>query len=140
MLPVVTFEAIYEPMLTSFWSLISFAVQLYIIMQYNGQHHPLLSKNAILFVVSPAKAYVYSSKFFALNSSVLDRSFLEWRLGCKTCIVYTGLYCWYFFIRNLKRKINHQDLLKMLSIKTNSKTPFCHLRVTYIFSVHHLEF
>jgi hypothetical protein len=32
--PIVAFEAIYEPMLTSFWSLISFAVQLYIIMQY----------------------------------------------------------------------------------------------------------
>jgi hypothetical protein len=32
---VVAFEAIYEPMLTSFWSLISFAVQLYIIMQCN---------------------------------------------------------------------------------------------------------
>jgi hypothetical protein len=31
--PIVAFEAIYEPMLTSFWSLISFAVQLYIIMQ-----------------------------------------------------------------------------------------------------------
>jgi hypothetical protein len=26
-----------------------------------------------------------------LNSSFLDSSFLEWRLGCKTCIVYTGL-------------------------------------------------
>jgi hypothetical protein len=26
-----------------------------------------------------------------LNSSFLDPSFLEWRLGCKTCIVYTGL-------------------------------------------------
>jgi hypothetical protein len=42
--PIVAFEAIYEPMLTSFWSLISFAVQLYIIMQYKGQHPPLLSK------------------------------------------------------------------------------------------------
>jgi hypothetical protein len=27
-----------------------------------------------------------------LNSSFLDPSFLEWWLGCKTCIVYTGLY------------------------------------------------
>jgi hypothetical protein len=26
-----------------------------------------------------------------LNSSFLDPSFLEWRHGCKTCIVYTGL-------------------------------------------------
>ena len=58
--PIVAFEAIYEPMLTSFWSLISFAVQLYIIMQYKGQHPPLQKKNAILFVVSPAKTCVYS--------------------------------------------------------------------------------
>ena len=58
--PIVAFEAIYEPMLTSFWSLISFAVQLYIIMQYKGQHPPLPKKNAILFVVSPAKTCVYS--------------------------------------------------------------------------------
>jgi hypothetical protein len=42
--PIVAFEAIYEPMLTSFWSLISFAVQLSIIMQYKGQHPPLLPK------------------------------------------------------------------------------------------------
>jgi hypothetical protein len=42
--PIVAFEAIYEPMLTSFWSLISFAVQLYIIMQYKGQHPPLFPK------------------------------------------------------------------------------------------------
>ena len=42
--PIVAFEAIYEPMLTSFWSLISFAVQLYIIMQYKGKHPPLLPK------------------------------------------------------------------------------------------------
>jgi hypothetical protein len=34
--PIGAFEAIYEPMLTSFFSLISFAVQLYIIMQYKG--------------------------------------------------------------------------------------------------------
>jgi hypothetical protein len=38
--PIVAFEAIYEPILTSFWSLISFAVQLYIIMQYKGKHPP----------------------------------------------------------------------------------------------------
>jgi hypothetical protein len=42
--PIVAFEAIYEPKLTSFWSLISFAVQLYIIMQYKGKHPPLLPK------------------------------------------------------------------------------------------------
>ena len=38
--PIVAFEAIHEPILTSFWSLISFAVQLYIIMQYKGKHPP----------------------------------------------------------------------------------------------------
>ena len=53
-------------------------------------------KNAILFVASPAKTCVYSSKFLAscihkLEFKFLDPSFLEWRLGCKTCIVYTGL-------------------------------------------------
>jgi hypothetical protein len=42
--PIVAFEAIYETMLTSFWSLISFAVQLYIIMQCKGKHPPLLNK------------------------------------------------------------------------------------------------
>jgi hypothetical protein len=30
-----------------------------------------------------------------LNSSFLDPSFLEWWLGCKTCIVYTGLKSFY---------------------------------------------
>jgi hypothetical protein len=53
-------------------------------------------KNAIVFVVSPAKTCVYHNNFLHrvytnLNSSFLDPSFLEWRLGCKTCIVYTGL-------------------------------------------------
>ena len=63
--PIVAFEAIYEPMLTSFWSLISLAVQLYIIMQYKGQHPPLLPKMTFFVVVSPAKTCVYSSKFLA---------------------------------------------------------------------------
>jgi hypothetical protein len=36
--PIVAFEAIYEPMLTSFWSLIPFVVQLYIIMQYKARY------------------------------------------------------------------------------------------------------
>jgi len=46
--PIVTFETIYEPMLTSFWRLISFAVQLYIIMQYKGS--TLLSSQKCHFV------------------------------------------------------------------------------------------
>ena len=48
--PIVAFEAIYEPMLTSFWSLISFAVQLYILMQYKGQHPPLLPKIQVFLI------------------------------------------------------------------------------------------
>ena len=45
---IVAFEAIYEPMLTSFWSLISFAVHLYIIMQIKGS--TLLSSQKCHFV------------------------------------------------------------------------------------------
>ena len=83
--PIVAFEAIYEPMLTSFWSLISFAVQLYIIMQCKGQHPPLQPK--LVCIHQNFLHRVYTN----LNSSFLDPSFLERRLGCKTCIVYTGL-------------------------------------------------
>ena len=75
--PIVAFEAIYEPMLTSFWTLISFAVQLYIIMQYKGQHPPLLPKNAILFIVSPAKTCVSSSKFLASCIHKLEFNIVE---------------------------------------------------------------
>ena len=53
--PIVAFEAIYEPMLTSFWSLVSFAVQLYIIMQYKGQHPPLLPKMTFCLLYLPPK-------------------------------------------------------------------------------------
>jgi hypothetical protein len=53
--PIVAFEAIYEPMLTSFWSLISFAVQLYIIMQYKGQHPPLLPKQGFCLLIGQSK-------------------------------------------------------------------------------------
>ena len=88
---IVAFEAIYEPMLTSCWSLISFAVQLYIIMQYKGQHPPLLPKMTFCLLYLPPKHCVYSSKFLA-SCINLNSSFLEWRLGCKTSIVYTGLY------------------------------------------------
>ena len=93
--PIVAFEAIYEPMLTSFWSLISFAVQLYIIMQYKGQHPPLLQKMPFCLLYLPPKLVCIHQDFLHrvytnLNSSFLDPSFLEWRLGCKTCIVYTG--------------------------------------------------
>ena len=53
--PIVAFEAIYEPMLTSFWSLISFAVQLYIVMQYKGQQPPLLPKMPFRLLYLPPK-------------------------------------------------------------------------------------
>ena len=93
---IVAFEAIYEPMLTSFCSLIPFAVQLYIIMQYKGQHHPLLQKMSFCLLYLPPKLVCIHNKFLHreytnLNSSFLDPNFLEWRLGCKTCIMYTGL-------------------------------------------------
>ena len=94
--PIVSFEAIYEPMLTSFWSLISFVVQLYIIMQYKGQHPPLLPKMPFCLLYLLPKLVCIHQNFLHrvytnLNSSFLDPSFLEWRLECKTCIVYTGL-------------------------------------------------
>ena len=57
--PNVAFEAIYEPMLTSFWSLISFAVQLYIIMQYKGQHPPLLPKIPFVYCISRQNLCVF---------------------------------------------------------------------------------
>ena len=81
--PIVAFEAIYEPMLTSFWSLISFAVQLYIIMQYKGQHPPLLPKMPFCLLYLPPKLVcihqnVLHRVYTNLNSSFLDPSFLEW--------------------------------------------------------------
>ena len=100
---IVAFETIYETMLTSFWSLISFAVQLYIIMQYKGQHPPLLPKMPFCLLYLPPKLVCIHQNFLHraytnLNSSFLDPSFLEWRLGCKTCIVYTGLNSHYLFL------------------------------------------
>ena len=94
--PIVAFEAIHEPILTSFWSLISFAVQLYIIMQYKGKHPPLLPEMPFCLLYLPPKLVCIHQNFLYrvytnLNSSFLDPGFLEWRLGCKTCIVYTGL-------------------------------------------------
>ena len=95
--PIVAFEATYEPILTSFWSLISFAVQLYIIMQYKGKHPPLLPEMPFCLLYLTPKLVCIHQNFLHrvytnLNSSFLDPSFLEWRLGCKSCIVYTGLY------------------------------------------------
>ena len=90
--PIVAFEAIYEPMLTSFWSLISFVVQLYIIMQYKGQHPPLLPKMSFCLLYLLPKLVCIHQNFLHLVYTNLNSSFLEWRLGCKTCIVYTRLY------------------------------------------------
>jgi hypothetical protein len=89
-------EVTYEPILTCFWSLISFAVQLYIIMQYKGKHPPLLPEMPFCLLYLPPKLVCIHQNFLHrvytnLNSSFLDPSFLEWRLGCKTCIVYTEL-------------------------------------------------
>ena len=65
-------------------------------MQYKGQHPPLLPKMPFCLLYLPPKLVCIHKKFLHraytnLNSSFLDPSFLEWRLGCKTCIVYTGL-------------------------------------------------
>jgi hypothetical protein len=92
--PIVAFEAIHEPILTSFWSLISFAVQLYIIMQYKGQHLSSPHRNAICLLYLPPKLVCIHKKFLHRVYTNLNSSFLEWRLGCKTCIVYTGLNIW----------------------------------------------
>ena len=89
--PIVAFEATYEPILTSFWSLISFAVQLYIIMQYKGKHPPLLPEMPFCLLYLPSKLVCIHQNFLHRVYTNLNSSFLEWRLGCKTCIVYTGL-------------------------------------------------
>jgi hypothetical protein len=63
--PIVAFEAIYEPMLIS-----------------NGMHfYSIQVRSSFLIQVS---CMVYTIK-------KLEFKKLEWRLGCKTCIVYTGL-------------------------------------------------
>ena len=61
--PIVAFEAIYEPILISFWSLISFAVQLYIIMQYKGQHPPLLPEMPFCLLYLPPKLVCIHQNF-----------------------------------------------------------------------------
>ena len=53
-------------------------------------------RNAICLLYLPPKLVCIHQNFLHhvytnLNSSFLDPSFLEWWLGCKTCIVYTGL-------------------------------------------------
>ena len=65
-------------------------------MQYKGKHPPLLPKMPFCLLYLPPKLVCIHQNFLHrvytnLNSSFLDPSFLEWRLGCKTCIVYTGL-------------------------------------------------
>jgi hypothetical protein len=90
--PIVAFQAIYEPILTSFWSLISFAVQLYIIMQYKRKHPPLLPEMPFCLLYLPPKLVCIHQNFLHRVYTNLISSFLEWRLGCKTCIVYTGIY------------------------------------------------
>jgi hypothetical protein len=62
--PIVAFEAIYEPMLTSLeLNLLRSTIVHNNAMQRAAPSSP--PKNAILFVVSPAKTCVYSSKFLA---------------------------------------------------------------------------
>ena len=63
--PIVAFEAIYEPMLTSFLelNLLRSTIVHNNAIQRAAPASPL--RNAILFIVSPAKTCVYSSKFLA---------------------------------------------------------------------------
>jgi hypothetical protein len=129
--PIVAFEAIYEPIFTSFWSLISFGVQLYIRMQYKGKHPPLLPEMPFCLLYLPPKLVCIHQNFLHrvytnLNSSLLDPSFLEWRLGCKTCIVYTGfttrllltrtLLSIGFLVVKLKLSLLHHDLVNHYEI------------------------
>ena len=79
--PIVAFEALYEPMLTSFWSLISFAVHI-----YKGQHPPLPPKMPFCLLYLPPKLVCIHQSFLHRVYTNLNSSFLEWRLGCKTCI------------------------------------------------------
>jgi hypothetical protein len=74
--PIVAFEAIYEPMLTSFWSLISFAVQLYIIMQYKGQHPPLLRKCHFVCCISRQNLCVFIKISCIVNTQTWIQVFL----------------------------------------------------------------
>ena len=110
--PIVAFEATYESTLTSFWSLIPSAVQLYIIMQYKGQHPPLLPKMSFCVLYLPPKLVCIHQNFLHRVYTTwiqvfLDPSFLEWRLGCQTCIVYTGLNWWRsFHKRNVCTKLD----------------------------------
>ena len=86
--PIVAFEPIYEPMLTSFWSLISFAVQLYIIMQYKGQHPPLLPKMSFCLLYLPPKLVCIHQHFLHRVYTNLNSSFMNGDLDAKlvSCI------------------------------------------------------
>jgi hypothetical protein len=66
--PIVAFEAT----LTSFWSLISFAVQLYIIMQYKGKHPPLLLEMPFCLLYLPPKLVCMYTRSKNLNSRNLN--------------------------------------------------------------------
>ena len=94
---IVAFEVIYDPIMTSFWSLISFAVQLYIIMQYKGQHPPLLPKMSFCLLYLPPKLVCIHQKFLHrvytnLNSSFfLIQVFLNGDLDAKLVSCIPGL-------------------------------------------------
>jgi hypothetical protein len=75
--PIVAFEAIYEPMLTSCWSLISCVVQLYIIMQYKGQHPTLLPKMPFCFCISRQNLCVFIKISCIVYTQTWIQVFLE---------------------------------------------------------------
>ena len=60
-------------------------------MQYKGKHPPLLPEMPFCLLYLPPKLVCIHQNFLHRVYTNLNSSFLEWRLGCKTCIVYTGL-------------------------------------------------
>jgi hypothetical protein len=94
--PIVAFEAIYEPMLTLFWSLISLLRRLIRILfsdlPISIQVPSKLNKNSMHFYsIQVASSFLIQLSCMIYTIKKLEFNKLEWRLGCKTCIVYTGL-------------------------------------------------
>jgi hypothetical protein len=115
--PIVTFEAIYEPMLTSFWRLISFVVQLYIIMQYKGQHPPLLPKMPFCLLYLPPWVFIKISCIVYTQTWIqvsLIQVFLNGDLDAKlvSCIPgFRGLFriVWRYHKGNQSLKIEERQ-------------------------------
>jgi hypothetical protein len=114
--PIVAFEAIYETMLTSFWSLISFAVHLYIIMQYKGQHPPLLPKMSLA-----CSCYYLHSQIDADKDSVfwLVNLHPSWKkIGCISISSKSVQVFWFKFLvwYTQSKNLNSRNLTLSASI------------------------